>query len=503
MYVYFQILGPPTLHNIGYIGFCYNIIKGNPKPTVNNLLDPGFFCDGSIFEFTYNQNRTTADGRYLIPDNTDANAIQSCSFIFSSSIINDLRSYTDSLKTHVDTDFTKWGASFSASADYHELKQRTEYGEYIFVSSEAECQAYGASIRDADSRLSEDFIFDVAHLPTTNSSLDEYLEFIRMRGTHIVTSLIMGGRFGVRSEFSTENYGYLSSGRTNIKATAGYSGYTLIGGSLPSEVKNQTQIFNDRRKGYDVYLAGYAPSVDKNGTAFEWARVVNESPLPLSYSLKELSQYLTPRYFPSDTKIATKKMLLENATREYCRRTALEPADCHQEFGPKKSTKIDFSFKNTIVNITKYFHSQYSENPKMRIVGSLVGEGKAGSPSVLMVDSSVVPRELITEPVGSPQNSTMFLRYKCPNNFYTVSDFLTAHLPPALPCIASQCLAQCSRRDAHFNQFDVNLIANGFFELGNSGDPSLLSFFRDPKIPHEGNEEDLYKCLTYKCLVTQ
>ena len=347
-----------------------------------------------------------------------------------------MRAYTDSLKTHVDADFTKWGASFSASADYHEVKQRTEYGEYVFVSSEAECQAYGASIRDADSRLSEDFIMDVAHLPTTNSSLDEYLEFIQMRGTHIVTSLIMGGRFGVISEFSTENYGYLSSGRTNIKATAGYSGYTLIGGSL-------------------------------------------------------------------DTKITTKKMLLENATREYCRRTALEPTDCHQEFGPKKSTKINFSFKNTIVNITKYFHSQYSENPKMCIVGTLVGEGKARSPSVLMVDSSVILRELITEPVGSPQNSTMFLRYKCPNNFYTVSDFLMAHLPPALPCIASQYLAQCSRRAAHFNQVDVNLIASGFFELGNSGDPSLLSFFRDPKIPHEGNEEDLYKCLTYKCLATQ
>lgn len=57
-----------------------------------------------------------------------------------------------------------------------------------------------------------------------NSDLDGYLEFIRGYGTHYLAGVTMGGRFGFKSEFKSNNYMNMLSNALDVKVAAGYSG---------------------------------------------------------------------------------------------------------------------------------------------------------------------------------------------------------------------------------------------------------------------------------------
>lgn len=58
-----------------FLGKGYHLLKGNP---FTNKIDEGFMAP--IFDFSYKQNLTTDDGKYLIPDHTSSVESISCSF---------------------------------------------------------------------------------------------------------------------------------------------------------------------------------------------------------------------------------------------------------------------------------------------------------------------------------------------------------------------------------------------------------------------------------------
>jgi len=80
------------LINIDYLGIGYDAIQGNPQ---NDLEDPGF--KQSIFPLEYTKNVATADGRFLIPDNTEAYQMMNCGYQTESDEVDDEESYRKSL----------------------------------------------------------------------------------------------------------------------------------------------------------------------------------------------------------------------------------------------------------------------------------------------------------------------------------------------------------------------------------------------------------------------
>ena len=52
--------------NIGYIFKGYDIYKGNPLPTGEEIIDHGFVYP--IFEANYDEGKLTPDGRYCVPE---------------------------------------------------------------------------------------------------------------------------------------------------------------------------------------------------------------------------------------------------------------------------------------------------------------------------------------------------------------------------------------------------------------------------------------------------
>ena len=508
---------PPRIPNIGYLGSCYNIFKGNPFAT-GGTLDPGFLSAQNIFTFTFDDRLTTTDGRYSIPDHTNVNAIGSCSFAFSSQVTKDIRSYMDSLKRKVETSFSGWGASFSQSYDYNDASDSMRYGENMFISSSAECQAYGASI--ANIQLTSHFRKSVSNLPATKSRY-EYFDFVDVWGTHIATTLIMGGRYGFRSEMSTSMYSELTSRGFSVMAAAGYSGLFSISASyLTEEQKEEMEAFENSRKSYKIFQIGGTPPADEDQSALAWAQTVKDDPLPMAYTLKQLQEYFTPRYFPEDKDIETKRINLAEATVEYCKRySENNPELCDQEYGPnvgrrigvRAGSKAVYTCPDSVIcrdyDLSVY---QHHDNPNMWSFGSLRGKidrstGDYIDIPIFMVDSKLAPPEVILPSNEFVVTATYHKRYKCPNGYSTISDtYWNYHPegdihPPVLPCIADHCLTQC--RKGEEVKHNIWTIGGGRPEFGNTGViEGNFSFWRDLNIADNTPESELFKCLTYDCL---
>jgi hypothetical protein len=58
------------------IGSGYNIYEGNPLFSTG--IDEGMKLSGNVFDITYSQNRTTEDGKYLIPDQVESGELKGC-----------------------------------------------------------------------------------------------------------------------------------------------------------------------------------------------------------------------------------------------------------------------------------------------------------------------------------------------------------------------------------------------------------------------------------------
>ena len=503
----------PQYPTIKYLGSGYNLFKGSPEHT--ELTDPGF-TNENIFRFTYNQDRTTSDDRYTIPDHTTINDAESCSFFFSSSIAIDTRSYLNFLKQHVDANFKVWGASFSGSTDFQRVsKKLTSDHTTVFVSSYAQCEVYRASVDNAD--LSEVFVDAVSSLPNVldTSTRDVYNNFIIQFGTHAITGIKMGGRYGICSEFTIKNYINVSSAIVNVKAVAGYSGALDISPSLVNEEeKKAATIFNIFRQNYSTFHVGEKPSVSKYGNVSNWMNLTKLNPLPLSYSLTELYKYFTPKYFPSDTHIDTKRENLRNMSLYYyCMQESFDPDLCQKEFGPRKKDLIRVvttNYYREAVKLTSNlsFWHYFKGDPNLRLMGTILGTSNLSELQkhlITMVDSRQASSHLITSSTKFTANTdNSVVRYKCPSGYSTVSDHCLTighYGPPSLVCIADHCLTTCRKMEINsVSSRNIYLIGDGYPELGNSGKLEKGSFFRDLSINDDTSTEDLFKCLKYNCL---
>lgn len=242
-----------------------------------------------------------------------------CNFDFSSHNEQNIATYSESLKVSIEADFSGWGASFSASADYKKVENTTASTETQCIGSHATCEAYLAAL-EPGANLSDGFTIAVKHLSTSESDLDDYLNFIEQFGTHYLSSVNMGGRYGYQSNFETDKYMTMLSTGLDVSAAAGYSGTVDVNvkGSTQME-QEQAKEYNSYRESYSIYQVGGKPPTDPNGTSMAWAQTVTADPLPLNYHLVEIADLFTKDNFVDDPSIEKKQANLKNATVYYCK----------------------------------------------------------------------------------------------------------------------------------------------------------------------------------------
>ena len=514
----------PRFPNVGYLGSTYNIFKGNPESTKG--LDPGFTLR-NVYSLTYEQGRETGDHRYSIPDFTNITQSGTCNFQFDSSTTQNTASYTNSLQVHVDADFSGWGASFSASADYNDVHSGTTSSQKIFVSSQATCEAYIAFIPPLESTsitasMNPAFKEDVYYLSTQGDN-DTYFDFIDKWGTHYAYSLRMGGRYGVRSSFISSEYIDMAASGLDISAAAGYSGAYSINANLTTDIQqNQSKQYEQQRSDYQVYQIGGTPVVSQKSEdpSFQWAQTVKDNPLPIHYSLQPLSNILTTINFPDDKNIAVKQENLQEIIKQYCLSkldidTALCTANINAEEDTIPVTMVS-DYNYFTVDGVLIFEVQKVNTTNTFIFGVFMALLSPSKVPTVIVNNPELPSDLLKEAESWEDawctGSQCIIRPVCPNGYSSVSDFYCADssskdaclstIPRNLPCIADHCLTQCRpffSVSARFNNtmLDIPMVVNGNAYFGN-GRFELNNFFR--YTTNTETDPNLFKCLGYTCL---
>jgi len=213
-----------------------------------------------------------------------------------------------------------WGFSFSASTDYKQVRQGTSMFRRSYVSSVAKCLLYYASIkRLATSRVTEEFYRAVVSLPTSRDDV-RYVRFISVFGTHYASSLDMGSKAVIRSEFEETAWTTMESNDFNFKAGAQASFLGFTGGlQFSTETqKQQAQAFDSNRTSMKAAYMGCRPSSD--GKWETWMDSTQISPYPIAYTIRPLMELFTTQYFPNiSTDVLDAKRAILNATYDaYC-----------------------------------------------------------------------------------------------------------------------------------------------------------------------------------------
>mmetsp|Transcript_58178 Transcript_58178/g.67055 ORF Transcript_58178/g.67055 Transcript_58178/m.67055 type:complete len:549 (+) Transcript_58178:3-1649(+) len=305
--------------NVDYLSFGYDLILGNPHSTTG--VDPGFKFD-RIFDLTYTNGAKSSDGRWEIPDNVTMARTDACTLNFQSTEISGMESYQQSLEVEVTVKAELPGvASFKASTDFKSMEKSTTTTSDKHIYSTAVCDVYRAKSNAYNPpRLHSDFINALKTLPL-NYDEGQYMEFLDNYGTHAVTEINMGARYGMMSTISERTYDQFRSESLTVTVAASATIYGISGGvdTRTSNEKEWANKYSSAMTSYKMIAVGAKPVA--GGDAVAWANQAIEEPMPLRYTLIPLSELMKPIYVRGsleESHMNTLKANFDRASKNYC-----------------------------------------------------------------------------------------------------------------------------------------------------------------------------------------
>ncbi|KAL4486812.1 hypothetical protein ABPG72_006644 [Tetrahymena utriculariae] len=311
--------------NVSYLGQGYNIFQGNPLSTSG--IDPGFRNLPAV-SLLYQDNLWDAaspDRAYFIPDGVRLTIEKSCLITFSSQQVSTLTDYQNSLSAKVSGKGSLFSASFSASADFKQMKDTLSQKDTLCIQSHASCTAFDLSFYNSVNALpllSIQLVDKIQQLYSYSNYTNEkeyYYDFFDSWGTHVATSVRLGSLFGYQFKMSSSSVQQQSS--LGFDATVGASLYGVKGKVSTSYAQQQLNSFQSSLKSWSSYSIGATPNA--NLDAAQWATQTLDTPMPIKTELTPIytfiSQYQNNPDIPlNSTTMAYVINAMQNYISQYC-----------------------------------------------------------------------------------------------------------------------------------------------------------------------------------------
>ena len=235
------------------------IVYGDPHATD---VDPGFVA-AVVDMGSYADGKTTNDGAYLIPDGTEAIALQVCSNSCNASTVHGTSSYHEALSIDVQVQGGASGlfasGSFSLSGSYRQVASSTSEYRTSYTECVAKCDTYQANLVPFINRtLTSGFVAGEAPVCETivltsaagvaqldPNDVQTFADFVEAFGTHFTASIIMGAKAITRTEFDERSWAKARSTSLDITAAASFS-YMLGHGGGSAMSKSQIDMVSQR-----------------------------------------------------------------------------------------------------------------------------------------------------------------------------------------------------------------------------------------------------------------
>ncbi|XP_078384038.1 uncharacterized protein LOC144666477 [Oculina patagonica] len=248
---------PARANGLRFLGASYNIIKGNPDggQLSGGGVDPGLSLTRRVLGLTWDDGKTTVDGKFLEPDQVNFAHRSSCVKTTTNEVISGAKSYQDKLKVNVEAsasyDSGLWNVAFSLSAGYERVEKETSKSHKVFFEEKEVCNN-GTARYKLDSAqvenwpVTKDFAAAVCALPEEYDQT-AYGAFIDNWGTDIVETVQLGTRKTTRYESSyTQVASYaMENIDASVSASGGYGGFDA---SLTVDVNKFKESMSDTSK---------------------------------------------------------------------------------------------------------------------------------------------------------------------------------------------------------------------------------------------------------------
>ena len=170
----------------------------------------------------------------------------------------------------------------------------------------------------ANIAVTQNFQTAMEQLPQTFDSRDStntqsFLNFFNEFGTHIVTSLTLGGRVSRTSQFTSSSWTLLQSSSTSIQASASasFSVYSVGVSGTTSSQQSLANSFDSAVSTTTQAFLGGTTTFTPSGWA-TWSSTISSAPQPVQYTLTNIFELVSAKGYTNQA------AALEQATEAYC-----------------------------------------------------------------------------------------------------------------------------------------------------------------------------------------
>jgi len=298
-----------------FIGYGYDALNGNPRSTQGDG-DPGFRTN--VFKFTKTQGTKTADGKWDVPDKTTSQDFGStCSADQSTQILSSAYDYQHTVDNGISLNAGFGGLEFSLSLDFKQIDNETKSNHSIFAQVSARCAAYQLTMHTFDHPdVDSNFVAGVDTLPEHYDEAS-YMRFLRAFGTHVVTQLQVGGRWGWQMSFNRFSYTNMLDNSINVEAGIEYNGKVRAGIKFnhSDDTKSAMAVANSIAKNSTFNVGGtFNPDMQA------WMASVKAQPMPTHLTLMPLDELISTVYLPKSnaSSLSAKATAMREALKNYC-----------------------------------------------------------------------------------------------------------------------------------------------------------------------------------------
>ena len=282
------------------------VLETLPGKGWDNLRNVGM---GTVLMLNYSNCRMTSDGKFLIPNNVEIEALKDSNVHLYSSLITHFSNYTSMTSHTINVEAHGVIHGFFISGSYSEQHRRVKMAlagdQGVTSRSELRFRQYEVQI-EPDSKphpVFQDRILDIASFFQANDTVHaRYLADLLVRdyGTHYVSKVDAGAFIALEDQLASSYVKKMDSDTTVIKQSASGSFTKLYGGGISyTSVATNEQIdeYAKSRTDTHVYTSG-GPPFGANFTINRWLQGIDNNLVTIDRNGDPLYYALTSRAFP-------------------------------------------------------------------------------------------------------------------------------------------------------------------------------------------------------------
>ena len=340
---------------VSHLGVGYDAVRVDPENLAENSVNNNSAAPPQVFEFIPNPNkfftitksRDVGEVEKIVPKGVTARQGEK-TFSWSSEV-RWSRTASQFQKSFAHAYSGSIGvpgvASVSLSASFKDVQETTQEDESLYVYKDGSFKGHILQLDSKSKTLTDAFKNAVSQL---GNSPKQYDAFIQKWGTHYSSENTMGAKCYYRFTLTKSSYSNSNKSEMafeqDVEASVAKIGGSIGAGQEDMEASKAEEEMSASDKKFESF--GASGESDDFG---KWSKDAMHNTTVIDVRLKSYLELFNNYYFPKDTKINTKKRLLNEAIQRYFKKHAFKETVNVKDFYKTEPRSFKVTVKQLVV----------------------------------------------------------------------------------------------------------------------------------------------------------